>query len=244
LGKWLKYLYILIGLTAAIGVVSGIGATCTTFFSEWWRMSGSDGGYTFAIIGANQPMFILCYIVTWIVGLVWGVLGWALRERKTWFYKVAVVNSIAGILSGFIPVWILFYEWYLSLGLHGMAFTPSWFRVIANVVMLIILILPMGRNMINTHLAEKSTTGGESVGTKVANFSLVMIGFGLLMLIQPLIMPMTHQIEADVYMYIGRQFEAFIIYAGIFSVAIGVVLRLTGRVLNYYSAPKTISVKT
>ncbi len=244
MGKWLKYLYVLIGLTAAIGVVSGIGATCTTFFSEWWLLTNSKGGYTFGIIGENQLAFIFAYIVTWIVGLSWGVLGWALRERKTWFYKAAVVNSLAGVLSGFIPVWILLYEYFQSYGVNGMPFTPSWGRVIANAALFIVLILPRGKNMLKTHLAETSTTGGESVGTKVANFSLVMIGFGLLMLIQPLIMPMTHQIEADVYMYIGRQFEAYVIYAGLFSVAIGVVLRFTGRVLNYYYAPKTTSVKT
>ena len=94
MGKWLKYLYALIGLTAAIGVVSGIGATCTTFFEEWWRLVNSKGGYSFAIVGENQPIFILCYVVTWVVAITWGILGWALRERKPWFYKVALVTSI------------------------------------------------------------------------------------------------------------------------------------------------------
>ncbi|MHA2278087.1 MAG: hypothetical protein ACXAC2_20090 [Candidatus Kariarchaeaceae archaeon] len=243
MGKWLKYLYILIGLTAAIGVVSGIGSTCTTFFDVWWRTASADGGYSFAIIGANQPMFIICYVVTWLSGLTWGVLGWALRERKTWFYNVAVINSIAGILSGIIPVWILFYEWWQSLGLHGMAFTPSWFRVIANVVLFIILILPRGKNLINNHLSEASPTGGGSMGTQVANFSLVLIGLGLLMLIQPLIMPMTHQFEADVYMYIGRQLETFVIYTGLISLTMGIILRFTGQVINYYY-PKTTTVNT
>lgn len=244
MGKWLKYIYVLIGLTAAIGLVSGIGATCTTFDSAWWQMTNSKGGYTFAIIGANQPIFILSYIVTWIVALVWGVLGWALRERKQWFYKVAVVNSVGGILSGMIPVWILFYEYFQSYGVNGMPFTPSWFRALANAALLIILILPRGKNSINTHLSEKSATGGKSVGTQVANFSLVAFGFGLVMLIQPFIMPMTHQIEADVYMYIGREFEAYILYTGLFFLAIGLLLRFAGRILNYYYAPKTTVVKT
>ena len=244
MGKWLKYLYVLIGLTAAIGIVSGIGATCTTFDSVWWQLGSEIDGFPFRVIGENQPMFILCYIVTWIAGISWGVLGWALRERKPWFYKVAVTTSIAGIFSGFIPVFILFNEWYMSYELHGMKFTPSWFRVIANVVMLIILILPRGKNMINTHMSEKSSSGGESIGTQVANFSLVAFGFGLVLLIQPFIMPMTHPIDADVYMYIGREFETYILYTGLISIAIGVLLRFTGRILNYYYAPKTTSVKT
>ena len=243
MGKWLKYLYILIGLTAAIGVVSGIGATCTTFFEEWWLLTNSKGGYTFAIIGANQPIFILSYVVTWLVAIVWVLLGWALRERKPWFYKVAVVNSIAGFLSGIIPVWVLLYEYFQSYGVNGMPFTPSWGRALANAALFIILVLPRGRNFVNNHMSTKSPTGGGGLGTQIANFSLVMIGFGLLMLIQPLIMPMTHQIEADVYMYIGRQFETFIIYAGFISLTMGIVLRFTGRVINHYS-PKTITAST
>jgi len=244
LGKFLKYLYVLIGLTAAIGIVSGIGATCTTFDSAWWLLGNSKGGYTFGIIGTNQPMFILCYVVTWLVAISWGVLGWALRERKPWFYKVAVTTSIAGFFSGIIPVWILFYEYWQSLGVTGMPFTPSWFRAIANAALFVILLLPRVKNNLETHMAEKSSSGGESVGTQVANFSLVAFGFGLVLLIQPFIMPMTHQFEGDVYMYIGRQFEAYIFIVALIFLSIGVLLRFTGRVLNYYYAPKTTSVKT
>jgi hypothetical protein len=243
MGKWLKYLYILIGLTAAIGVVSGIGSTCTTFFEEWWRLQSADGGYSFAIIGDNQLIFIVSYVVTWLSAIIWGVLGWALRERKSWFYNVAIINSIAGFLSGIIPVWILFYEWYQSFGVNGMAFTPSWFRAIANAVLFVILILPRGKNFVRNHLAEKNPSGGGSIGTQVANFSLVLIGFGLLMLVQPLIMPMTHQFEADVYMFIGRQFETYVIYTGLISLTMGIILRFTGRVMNYYY-PKTTTVNT
>ncbi|MHA1946928.1 MAG: hypothetical protein ACXAC6_10390 [Candidatus Hodarchaeales archaeon] len=243
MGKWLKYLYILIGLTAAIGVVSGIGATCTTFFEEWWRLTNSKGGFTFGIIGTNQPIFIVSYVVTWLVAIIWGVLGWALRERKTWFYKVAIINSVAGFFSGIIPVWILLYEYFQSYGVNGMPFTPSWGRAIANAVLFVILILPRGKNFVRNHLAEKSLSGGGSIGTQVANFSLILIGLGLLMLVQPLIMPMTHQFEADVYMYIGRQFETYIIYTGLISLMMGIILRFTGRIINYYY-PKTTIVNT
>ena len=124
-----------------------------------------------------------------------------------------------------------------------MPFTPSWFRAIANAVLFIILVLPRGRNLVNNTMAEKSSTGGGGLGTQMANFSLVMIGFGLLMLIQPLIMPMTHQIEADVYMYTGRIFETFIIYSGFISLTMGIILRFTGRVINRYS-PKTTLVNS
>ena len=242
--KWPKNIYALMGLTAAIGVISGIGATCTTFFDVWWRMTNAKGGYTFGPVGDNQLIFVIRYFVTWLVAFAWVGLGWALRERKSWFYKVAIITSIAGFFSGIIPVWILFYEWWATFGVNGMPFTPSWFRAIANAVLFVLLILPRTKNKLNTHMAETSPSIGESTGTKVANFSLVLVGFGLLMMIQPFIMPMTHQIEADVYMFIGRQFEAYIFYTGLVSLLIGVLLRFTGKIINYYSTTRTSIVKS
>lgn len=241
--QWPKNFYGLMGLTAAIGVVSGIGATCTTFFDVWWKMTNAKGGYTFGPVGDNQEIFVISYFVTWLVAVAWVVLGWALRARKSWFYPVALITSIAGFFSGIIPVYLLFIEWYLSFGVNGMPFTPSWARAIANVVLFVMLILPRTRNNLSTHMSETSPSGGEGLGTKVANFSLVMIGFGLLMMIQPFIMPMTHQIEADVYMYIGRQFEAYVFYTGVISLVFGVLLQLTGRILNYLYTPITSVVK-
>ena len=125
-----------------------------------------------------------------------------------------------------------------------MVFTPSWFRAIANAVMFFILIFPRSKNYLKALLSESSPSGGGSIGTQVANFSLVMFGFGLVMLIQPFIMPLTHQIDADVYMFIGREFENYIIYTGVISLLIGVILRITGRVFNGYFDPKTTLAKT
>ena len=235
--KWPNNFYALMGLTAAIGVVSGIGATCTTFFEPWWELS------SFKPIKYNQLVFVLCYFVTWLVAIAWIVLGWALRARKSWFYPVALITSIAGFFSGIIPVWILFYEYWATYGEQGMPFTPSWARAIANLILFVLLVLPRTRNKLNTHMSETSSSGGEGLGSKVANASLVLIGFGLLMMIQPFIMPMTHQFEADVYMYIGRQFEAYVFYTGAISLVFGVLLQLTGRILNYFYTPITSVVK-
>ncbi|MHA1941099.1 MAG: hypothetical protein ACW99F_08310 [Candidatus Hodarchaeales archaeon] len=237
--KTIKTLYVLMGLTAVIGIISGIGSTCTTFDDRWWRIS------SFAIIEDFQMVFLATYFGTWLAALLWIVLYWALGAKKAWFYNVAIVNSLLGFFSGIIPVAILFYENWASYGESGMAFTPSWFRTIANFVMLIVLLLPKFRNEVSNHMAEKSVSGGSGgIGSQMAQFALLVFSFGVLLLIQPFIMPMTHPIDANVYMYIGNKFEALQIYLGLFSIALGLVMRFIGKLLTVFYSPRPSTVST
>ncbi|UCG03821.1 MAG: hypothetical protein JSW11_07505 [Candidatus Heimdallarchaeota archaeon] len=239
--RTIAILYILIGAAAAIGIVSGIGSTCTTFFPIWWELGSPEEGYPFAIIGDTQIAFILAYIVTWLVALVWGALFWALGVKKTWFYKVAIITSAAGFLSGFIPVAILFYEWYMSFGLNGMLFTPSWFRTIINLVILVMLLIPVVKRGITGYIEETGVSAGGSVGSQVTQFSLVLFGFSVVMMVQPLIMP-THIIggvnvgSSMSYLLASGTLQFFFGFTCIF---LGVVILIAGQVLNiiYSSKP-------
>ncbi len=236
----MKSLFILMALAAAIGVISGIGSSCTTFnlLGNWWKMPNDKGGYTFAIIGTNQPAFIASYIVTWLVAIVWVALYWALREKKSWFYNVAIINSVAGIISGIIPVWILFYEWWATYGVNGMPFTPSWARVIGNLFLLIVLLLSGTRRNLEAHMAEETGTGGGSIGSQVAYFSTVALSFGVLLIIQPIIMPITHPIDASVYTFTGNWLEAFQYFIGFLSIVVGIFLRFVGQIIKSIHTPK------
>jgi hypothetical protein len=236
--KTIKTLYVLMGLTAVIGIISGIGSTCTTFDQRWWKID------SFAVIEDFQIVFLTTYFVTWFVALLWIVLYWALGTKKSWFYNVAIVNSILGFLSGIIPVAILFYENWATYGEKGMKFTPSWFRAIANIVMLIVLILPKFRREVKNSLAEPSVSSGGGVGSQMAQFALLVFSFGVLLLIQPFIMPMTHPINADVYMYIGNKFEALQIYIGLFSITLGIMMRFIGKILTIIYSPRQSAITT
>lgn len=236
--KTIKTLYVLMGLTAVIGIISGIGSTCTTFDQRWWKVD------SFSVIADFQIVFLTTYFVTWLVALVWIVLYWALGAKKSWFYNVAIVNSILGFLSGIIPVAILFYENWATYGEKGMKFTPSWFRAIANIVMLIVLLLPKFRRELKNNLAEPSVSSGGGVGSQMAQFALLVFSFGILLLIQPFIMPMTHPINADVYMYIGNKFEALQIYIGLLSITLGILMRFIGKILTIIYSPRQSAVTT
>ncbi|MFX1506485.1 MAG: hypothetical protein ACFFDC_10260 [Promethearchaeota archaeon] len=242
--RTIAILYILIGAATAIGIVSGIGATCTTFFPIWWELGSPEDGYPFAIIGDFQIAFIIAYIVTWLVALVWGVLFWALGVRKPWFYRVAIITSAAGFLSGFIPAGILLYEWYLSYGLNGMLFTPSWFRTIINLVILVLLLIPVVKRGITGYIEEVGASTSGSIGSQVSQFSLVLFGFSLVMMVQPLIMP-THIIGGvNVGSSMGDLLASGTLQflVGLIGIFIGVIILIAGQVLNivYSSKPSPI----
>jgi hypothetical protein len=227
-------LLILSGAAAAIGLVSAIGSTCTTFDPQWWKVA------SFSIIEDFQLVFILTYIVTWLAALAWGVLFWALRVRKPWFYNSALITSIAGFLSGFIPVAILFYEWWASYGVTGMMFTPSWFRTIINAIILIVLLLPAMRSEIRDIIEEKSALPGMSVGTQISDFAFVLFGFGIVLILQPFIMPATHIING---VNVGYDFEELQFFGGFICLLIGVAMRFIGYFLNIYYSPKPTSIQ-
>ncbi len=241
----IKSFYILLALGAAVGIISGIGSTCTTFnfLGNWWAMPNTKGGFTFAVVGDQQPLFIISYVITWLVGILWIILYWALKSGKSWFYNVSIANCILGIVSGFIPSAILFYEWWDTFGVNGMFFTPSWARTIGNIIILIALLLPRIKSNISKELERRSSAVGGSVGTQVSNFSYVFLSFGILLAIQPIFMPMTHPIDASVYTFTGNWLETFQYVVGLLSIVIGVLLHFVGRILHLVYSPKPAPTK-
>ena len=237
--KTIVTLSILTGAAAAIGLVSGIGSTCTTFDPIWWKID------SFSIIEDFQLVFVITYMVTWLVAIAWGVLFWALLRRKTWFYNTALITSIAGFLSGFIPAAILLYDWYMSYGETGMMFTPSWFRTIINLAILIMLLIPVIRHGITDHMEEIGASTGGSVGSDVAQFAYVLFGFGIVMMVQPLIMPM-HIIDgvniASSYGYLLAS-GTLQLFGGLFFILLGIITRIAGQLLNIVSSSKPTPLK-
>ena len=237
-------LYILMGAGVAVGIISGIGATCTTFDvltmggSSWWDLPA------FSIIESTQIFFIFSYFVTWAVGIGWGVLFWALKQGKSWFYISAIITSIAGIISGFIPSWILWYEDFQSYGASGMSFTPSWFRTIGNIILLIYLLLPMVRRGISALIEEKSASPAASVGSQVSQAAFVLFGFGIVIISYTLfLLPMTHILwdTSDVYLWLGINFEQFLYIGGLACISLGLVTFFAGRLIDkVYSKPVPI----
>ena len=109
------------------------------------------------------------------------------------FYHIAIINCIAGALGRGIPA-VLMSIGFFSTPRTGLLFTPSWVIAILNVVILIVLLRPAFKEGISTHMEEAGASSVGSVGTEVAEFSFVLFGLGIVLMVQPLIMP-THIID-------------------------------------------------
>jgi hypothetical protein len=182
--------------------------------------------------------------VTWLVAIVWGVLYWALRRGKTWFYPLALVTSLAGIISGFIPSWILFYEYWQSYGVTGMPFTPSWFRTIINIILLIVLLIPRVRNGVGAHIKETSASVGGSLGSDVSQFAYVFFGFGSILMAYALILPIIHAVWSDVIVFLGIDFGSLLFFSGLLCILLGVITLIAGRVITMVHTSKPSIIKT
>ena len=239
MSRIIKILYSLIGAAVAIGLLSAIGSTCVSLDPFWQKGP-------FAIAADYALVWLITYFVTWISALAWGVIFWALRARKAWFYPVAIINSIAGFLSRGIPA-IIMTIGFFSTPRTGLMFTPSWVIAILNLVILILLLLPAFKQGIEAHMEEPGLSSESSVGSQVSEFAFVLFGFGIVMILQPFIMP-THIIEginigADRYgSLLASGTLQFI--SGLFCFLLSMIVRIAGQLLNIVYSPKPIPLKT
>lgn len=229
----------LIGAAAAVGVVSAIGSTCVSLDPFWQKGP-------FAIAGDYSEIWFITYFVTWFSALAWGVLIWAYWARKTWFYPAALIASITGIIGRGIPA-ILMSIGFFSTPRTGLLFTPSWISAILNLIILILLLLPKFKQEIKVHIEEPASSSGGSVGSQVANFAFVLFGLGIVMMVQPLIMP-THIIDGvnigvDRYGYLLSS-GTLQFFGGMLCFLLGMITQIAGRLLNVIYSPKPVPLKT
>ncbi|MHA1226793.1 MAG: hypothetical protein ACTSPV_08645 [Candidatus Hodarchaeales archaeon] len=226
MSRLIKTLYGLIGAATVIGVIGAIGSTCVAWDPKWWAASEK-----LAIIGEYHLIFKAVYIITWLVAIAWAVIFWALKTGKPWFYKAALVNCILG-LTGFIKIVILF--------IGGMKFAPAWFRMIIHIAILVVLLNPKYRDQIQDFVEKKSSSEVGSSGSQVANFSYVLIGSGLALILQPLIMP-THIIDGlNVAISFGEPLATgmFQLVTGILCISLGVAIQIITKLVNAESTTK------
>ncbi len=229
----------LIGAAAAIGVFSAIGSTCVSLDPFWQKGP-------FAIAEDYSEVWFITYFVTWFAALAWGVLVWAYWARKAWFYPAALITSIAGIIGRGIPA-VLMSIGFFSTPRTGLLFTPSWVSAILNLVILIILLLPKFKQEIKEHMEEPASSSGGNVGSQVANFAFVLFGLGIVMMIQPFIMP-THIIDGinigvDKYGYLLAS-GLLQFFGGLICFLLGMIAQITGRLLNVVYSPNQVPLKT
>ncbi len=239
MSRTIKILYALSGAAAALGIVSAIGSTCVSLDPFWQKGP-------FAIAGEYQLVWVITYFMTWLAGLAWGVLFWGLKTRKSWFYPAALVTSVIGFIGRGVPAILMTYGFLFFKPRKGLMFTPSWAFAILSLAILVVLLLPKYKQGINDYMKDVSASSGGSVGSQVSSFAYVLFGFGIVMILQPFIMP-THIIEG-VNIGTDRFGELLAsgllqLGSGIFCILLGIITRIAGQVLSIVSTPKPTPLK-
>ncbi len=209
---------ILAGIAFTIGIISAIGSTCPTLDPS--TMSRTP------IMKDLQLIFIITTSITYIVSFVWAILIWVLRNRKSFFYNPAIINSVAGFLSGLIPSVLVMSD--------GLSFSPSLFRTFVNLIILIVLLIPRIEDGIQHHITGENAPLSETNVSQVGNFAFVLIAIGIVFFIQPFIMPSTHIING---VNVGYEFEVFQFYSGLFCIILGILFYI---IMKYYAIIRSL----
>ncbi|MFW9905549.1 MAG: hypothetical protein ACFFFH_14500 [Candidatus Thorarchaeota archaeon] len=183
---------------------------------------------------------MVTYFVTWFAAIIWGLLFWVLRTKKAWFYPAAIINSALGCLGRGIPG-VLMTIGFFSTPRTDLLFTPSWVPAILNLVILIVLLIPTYKEKVRDYINEVDSSSSESVGSQVSQLSPVLFGFGLVMIIQPFIMP-THIIDGvNIASSYGSLLASGLLqfYSGLFFIALSIITQIFGKLINiaYSSGP-------
>ena len=129
----------------------------------------------------------------------------------------------------------------------GLLFTPSWAIALLNVIILIVLLLPASKAVIRVRMEEASGSSGGSIGEEVKQFAFVLFGLGIVLMVQPFIMP-THIIDG-VNIGVDR-YGALLasgtlqLIGGLLCFLLGLIVQIVGRLLNIVYSPKQMSIET
>lgn len=163
---------VLLGLTAVITVLSGIGITCAAFAAEKY-------GDTLAPLIPYKWLYQIFVVVTLAIGIaaIVGTVGLILR--KHWAYSAAIITLVVGIVAGGIHI-------YTSRTLRGGSM-PNDIRVYAAVLTLLVLLV-LRIPGLWSHLG----LGGDKPGSVAKPTGATLIVMGMATLSTPLWVGTTH----------------------------------------------------
>ena len=165
LGKSLRIIgIILLGLTAVITLLSGIGTTCVALDAAKYEMDG---------IAPFQWLYLLYVLAGVIIGVVgiWATVG--LVKGKSGAYRLSLIALVLGLLTGGLHM-------ATSRSLRGSSM-PTDFIVYATVLTLIVFLLfriPGIWNLLNLNRKDDEISGmGAGVAMIVGGIAALTIQY-------------------------------------------------------------------
>lgn len=198
---------VLVGLTAVITVLSGIGTTCVAW--------GAENYDSMAALVPYKPLYQAIVVLTLLIGVAAIVMTVGLIRRTHWSYPGTIVTLLAGILVSGVHV-------YASQSLRGSAM-PGSVRFYLSIVTLLVvaaLHLPGIWKHINMDDSVRRTGAWATPG------GFASISAGIVMLTTPLWAGPTHFLDGYQWVNVLR---APLIVAGAALLLGGLSLLVAGR---------------
>ena len=165
LGKSLRIVgIILLGLTAVITLLSGIGTTCVALDAAKYEMDG---------IAPFQWLYLLYVLAGVVIGVVgiWATVG--LVKGKSGAYRLSLITLVLGLLTGGLHM-------ATSRSLRGSSM-PTDFIVYATILTLIVFLLfrlPGIWNMLNLNRKDNDISGmGAGVAMIVGGIAALTVQY-------------------------------------------------------------------
>ena len=149
----------LFAITAALQLLSAYGAICIAW-DPYYR-NPPFSMIMFPYVAANELLFQISNIVTWIGAIFWGYIIYRAIAQKKGVWIMALFTSVISFAMGVIPAMIAdsnnFAEGWQDAFEIG---SPHWARTFANFLVLILLLIPpMKKGLDNFAASEQRMTG-------------------------------------------------------------------------------------
>ena len=154
----------LFAVTAALMLLSAYGAVCVAWdplqtFAEMPSPPFPPGVLLWPYVVDNLLIFKISNIITWIGTFVWGWVIYATLTQKKGAYLTALITSIISFAMALTPALIadlskVDEETSFSIG------SPHWARTFANLLVIIVLLIPpVRKSIVKFASAENKFTG-------------------------------------------------------------------------------------
>ena len=240
----------LMGVAAGVLLLCAYGSTCVQFgpsFSPayWMHIWMDPPGRWINGPFWWFPDFIVAYSITyfasWAIAFVWGFVIYSWLKQKSFAYMAALITSAAGFLAQAIPGLISDTKGF-SIPFDGIG-SPHWGGAMANLLVLIVLIIgliPFGKNPIRNTVKSYTTSENKWGGTRAVQLMLMstfLFWLAAVSFLGSTFMADAHTIDGvNVWQTVGYQF----VIGGIIAAGGGTMFA-SGLILHIMRQPASIA---
>ncbi|MHA1746579.1 MAG: hypothetical protein ACTSWW_11300 [Promethearchaeota archaeon] len=216
-------------VTAAFQLMSAYGAVCIA-----WDPGYARPPFTmlFAYAFDNLLLFRISNIITWLGTLVWGYVIFAMLTQKKGAYLIALITSAVSFVFGLIPAIIADTKNFtvpFSVG------SPHWGRTFANLMVLILLLIPPVRTSLQNFTAAENRWTGK-VAQQLMVMSLFVFWLSLVSFLGTTFMAGAHVVDGvNIWEIVQIQ-----TYGSYITLAAGVSMLGGGFILKQFNPSKAL----